>query len=169
MAILRRQKTRHDCGPTCFSNLLNLLGFNVSINRANRACNLALDGTDTNDLIRAFKRYGFTAKEKTHHSEQRAIDWLIKTTKNGTPVVVAVDSDTHWSLVLLAGQDYVQSFDPSEDFPTLETMGDFMTRWGFYSETRSTPILLGLELLPESKKAMKAIEMRAALIATSDV
>lgn len=170
MAILRGQKQYNDCGPTCFANALNALGYDIKIEQANKLCNLQKEGTDSFDLIRAFERYGFDGKEQVHNTKLKAWQWLMQDTKRGLPIVLSVDNDTHWLLVLRAGKTSVQIIDPSEDMPSKITRKELMARWQCLDdESKYKYRFHGLAFEPFKDKSIKATQMRERLLATIDV
>lgn len=169
MAILRNQKGNNDCGPTCFANTLNILGYDIKIEQANKLCGLTKDGTDTFDLIRAFDKYGFEGKEKKHYSGKSAWAWLVMNTQAGIPITIAVDNDTHWLLVLLAGKDKAQIIDPEDGKPTLISKKELLERWKHVRNKKPRPIYCCLELIPYKNKSIQATIMRERIIATMDL
>lgn len=166
---LRSQRKSNDCGPTCFSNLLSILGYSVTIKKANTLCRLQKDGTDSDDLACGFNRYGFDVKERNFYSQERAWEWLIKDTKRGQPVILSVDGDSHWTLVLRAGDKTVQMFDPNDSEPTLITKKELVDRWEFFEGNNTRPIYQGLSIIPFRNKSIKAVTLREKLLATIDV
>lgn len=164
MTILRGQKYHNDCGPTCFANTLNILGYNIGIKQANKLCGLEKDGTDSDDLIKAFDKYGFEVYEKVHYSSKSAWRWLIKNTNLGIPTIISTDDDGHWVLVLLAGKDKAQIFDPDKEEPELITSKDLLKKWIFVSNNKT--ILHSLALVPYKNKSVRAVIMREKLIKT---
>lgn len=169
MAILRGQKTNYDCGPTCFANALNMLGYDIKIDQANKLCNLTKHGTDSDDLIKAFERYGFEGREKVHYNADKAWEWLQTDTAQGLPVILSVDTDTHWILVLRAGKNRVQILDPDDDGPTRISRKKLMERWQHFHDRRMKPMMHGLAFEPFKDKSIKAVTMRASFLATVDV
>jgi len=169
MAILRNQRGNNDCGPTCFSNALNLLGYDIKISKANQMCNLTKDGTDSDDLIRAFNRYGFDGKEKVFYKEKKAWQWIIKDTQRGLPVILSVDDDSHWILVLRAGRRGVQVFDPDDAYPTKITKSELLLRWRFLDGEKDIFKFHGLAFVPFKDKAIKAVLVREMTLKTIDV
>lgn len=169
MAILRGQKATNDCGPTCFANALNMLGYDIKIVQANELCGLKKDGTDSFDIIKAFSRYGFEGKEKIHYSTKRAWSWLMKDTSRGLPIILSVDNDTHWVLVLRAGKNSVQIFDPDDDYPKKIDKDVLLERWAFYEDRRDSPRFHGLKITPFKDKSIKAVILREKVLSTIDV
>jgi len=169
MAILRGQRSSNDCGPTCFANALNILGYDIKISQANELCSLTKDGTDSTDLTNAFDRYGFECKDKTYRSKKRAWDWLIKDTNKGLPVIIGVDADTHWVLVLRASKQEAQILDPNDGGPIKITQKKLLDRWGFCKENIIKPVFQGIKLIPYKDKSIRATLLREKLLATVDI
>ena len=169
MAILRSQKAGNDCGPTCFANALNLLGYDITTYQANKLCNLQKDGTDSLDLSRAFKRYGFSIEERTHYSKNKAWSWLIEDTKKGLPVIISVDNDGHWLLVLRAGRKTIQIFDPSDKIISQISYKEMIERWEYYEKHRDYPRFHGLAFRPFKSKSKRAVQIRKQILSTIDV
>jgi ABC-type bacteriocin/lantibiotic exporter with double-glycine peptidase domain len=169
MALLRSQKTGCDCGPTCFANTLNILGYDIKIEQANRLCRLRKEGTDSGDLSVAFDRYGFEINEKIHYSSKGAWNWLIKSTNLGVPVIISTDYDSHWLLVLLAGKNKAQIFDPEDSLPKLVSRKDLIQRWSHTPDKNSKIIFHSLEIIPYKDKSVRAVIIRQELIKTMDV
>lgn len=168
MAILRRQRGKNDCGPTCFANALNALGYDIGIMRANKLCNLSIYGTDSIDLIQAFERFGFEAKERSYIKTDKAWAWLIRDTNKGLPLILAVDDDAHWILVLCAKSEEAQIFDPLEASPEKIAQKDLMERWDCATEQQSK-YYMGLVIKPKNEKSRKAVKMRKTLLKTADL
>jgi ABC-type bacteriocin/lantibiotic exporter with double-glycine peptidase domain len=169
MAILRSQRCGSDCGPTCFANTLNILGYNIGIAQANKLCRLRKEGTDSDDLIKAFDKYGFEGRDKTYYTSKNAWKWLIKNTNLGVPTIISVDNDRHWALVLLAGKNKAQLLDPEYDEPELIERKDLLERWMYIPNKQSKPRFHSLALIPYKDKSIQAVIMRERLIATMDV
>lgn len=169
MAILRGQKGNNDCGPTCFANALNILGYDIKIAQSNEICSLKYEGTDSFDLIKAFERYGFEGKEKIHYDAERAWNWIVKDTNKGVPTILSVDNDGHWVLALRAGKNQIQIFDPDDEFPKKVSKNAMLERWACYRDKCSRPRFHGLELVPFKIKSIKAVVLREQLLATADV
>jgi len=170
MAIIRSQKTGYDCGPTCFANTLNILGYDIKIEQANKLCSLKRDGTDSDDLIKAFDKFGFEGHEKVHYNSKYAWNWLIKNTHRGVPTIISVDDDSHWILVLLAGKNKAQILDPEDGLPELITRKELTERWGCFQTPKSnSPRYHSLELIPYKDKSIQAVVTRERLIATMGV
>ena len=169
MAILRGQKAGNDCGPTCFANVLNVLGYDIKIAQANELCELQRDGTDSFDLFKAFYRYGFDGKEKVHYSPDRAWAWITRDTNKGLPVILSVDADSHWVLVLRAGDKEVQIFDPDSDYPQKISKTDMMKRWANHRDGKLQIRYHGLKLEPFKEKSIRAVNLREKMLLTSDV
>lgn len=171
MAILRGQRGNSDCGPTCFANALNILGYDIKISQANELCGLTKDGTDSSDLIKAFDKYGFECKEKFYRNQKRAWSWLVKDTSQGLPIILGVDDDSHWLLVLRAGKYEAQILDPGPgyDEPTKISKEELLYRWKYFNGKSSKPQFQGLKLMPYKDKAIKAVLVREKLLATIDV
>jgi len=170
MAILRSQRENNDCGPTCFANTLNILGYDIKIEQSNKLCGLQKDGTDSNNLIKAFDKYGFEGREKVYYSAKNAWNWLIKQTSSGIPTVISVDDDTHWMVVLLVGKNKAQVFDPDDGEPELISREELLKRWkNVPPNKRSKPRFHSLELIPYKDKSIQAVIMRERLIETMDV
>jgi ABC-type bacteriocin/lantibiotic exporter with double-glycine peptidase domain len=169
MAILRGQRTNYDCGPTCFANTLNILGYDIKIQQANELCGLTSEGTDSTDLIRAFDKYGFDGREKTCFSRERALDWLIRDTNKGLPVIISVDDDSHWALVLRAGSNRIQIFDPDDEEPTLVGKRELIDRWEYFEDNSIRSKFNGIRIIPFKEKSIKAVLLREKLLETIDV
>lgn len=169
MAILRGQKGNNDCGPTCFANALNILGYDIKIAQSNDLCSLRYEGTDSFDLIRAFERYGFDVKEKIHYDADRAWNWLMKETSKGAPTILSVDGDSHWILALRTGKTQIQIFDPDDDFPKKINKSAMLDRWACYGDKRTRPRFHALEMVPFKIKSIKAVVLREQLLSTADV
>ena len=169
MAILRGQRGGNDCGPTCFANALNILGYDIKISQANELCNLAKDGTDGQDLTKAFNKYGFNCKEKIHYSPKRAWDWLIRDTNRGLPIIIGVDNGTHWLLVLRAGRQEAQILDPESDNPNKVSKEKLLHRWKYIEDGLIRPKYEGLKIAPFKNKSIKAVLLRKKILATIDV
>ncbi len=169
MAIIRRQRKAYDCGSACVANFLNTLYYDIPISKADVLCNLTVDGTDGNDLIRAIGVYGFEGHEYNYYRLKLAWDWLMKHTNRGTPVILSVDNDTHWLLVLRAGEETAQIFDPDHPEPELVNKQDLVSRWGVLSSTRQHARYNGLSFKPTRDKAIEAVRMRKVILDTIDV
>lgn len=169
MAILRNQKANNDCGPTCFANTLNILGYDIKIKQSNKLCGLKKEGTDSFDLIKAFNKFGFDGKEKVYYSEKRAWDWLVKHTNLGIPVIISVYNDSHWILVLLAGKNRAQILDPGDGEPKMVSRKELIKGWKFVPTFKSKPRFYSLELKPYKDKSIQAVLMRKKLILTMGV
>jgi ABC-type bacteriocin/lantibiotic exporter with double-glycine peptidase domain len=170
VAIIRGQKTGYDCGPTCFANTLNILGYDIKIKQANKLCNLKKEGTDSDDLIKAFDKYGFEGHDKVYYDSQCAWNWLVKNTNRGVPTIISVDYDLHWILVLLAGKNKAQILDPEDSLPSLISRKELIERWGCLQTPRSnSPRFHSLELIPYKNKSIQAIIVRERLITTMGI
>jgi len=168
MAILRRQRKQNDCGPTCFANTLNILGYDITIAQANKICGLGPSGTDSIDLTKAFNKFGFETKEREYRKEDKAWNWLKRDTNKGIPIILAVDEDSHWILVLRAGDNEAQIFDPLSFGPEKILKKDLMDRWDCSSGIKSK-FFMGLMIKPIKKKAITAIALRKKILNTIDV
>ena len=168
MAILRNQRGKNDCGPTCFANTLNILGYDINISRANKICSLGRHGTDSDDLTQAFEKFGFEVKERVYNEPEKAWSWLRRDTNRGFPLILAADSDSHWILALRAGEKEIQIFDPLDKQPTKITKEELLERWDCASETQKE-FYMGLIIRPFKKKAAEAIYLRKQILKTVDV
>lgn len=162
--MLRQQRGPNDCGPTTFSNVLNLLGYDIGIDRANNACSLTGDGTGAYDLIKAFKKFGFIAEEFIVYKEKTAWAKAIWKTKDGIPLIIGVDEDTHWTMIIKANSHNAQIFDPSEQFPQKITRNKLVKRW-----MQPNGAFFYMTIKPYSIKARTAVEMRKQLIKTGKI
>jgi ABC-type bacteriocin/lantibiotic exporter with double-glycine peptidase domain len=162
--ILRKQNRKNTCGPTCFANLLNMLGYNVGIREADSACNLRKEGIDDDDLVNAFKKYGFNGKEIVCLNGRRAFKLLIQRLNN-SPVILAVDADSHYILVLRADEKSVQIYDPLKKYPQTLTNKELLKRWA--SLYKEGTLYQGVYVIPHSAKSKKAISMYRHLVKTS--
>lgn len=169
MAILRNQKGGNDCGPTCFANALNLLGYDIKISQANKLCNLKRDGTDSDDLSKAFSKYGFYVREKTCYNKERAWKWLVEDTNKGLPIILSVDNDHHWLLVLRAGIKTVQIIDPSDKQVTKISKKEMLERWEYFEDHRDIARYHGLAFKPYKDKSICAVKVRKQILSTIDV
>lgn len=168
MALLRNQKGNSDCGPTCFANTLNILGYDIKIEQANKLCRLESDGTNSNNLIKAFNKYGFEVHDKLHYNSKNAWNWLVKHTNLGIPTIISVDDNSHWALILLAGKNKAQVLDPEDDLPELVNRKDLIEKWKYIPNKRK-PRFHSLELIPYRDKSIQAVVIREKIIATMDV
>ena len=168
MGLMRGGRGNNDCGPTCVSNALNQLGYAITIKKANQICGLKAEGTYTEDLIRAFKKYGFDAKERVFSDPEVAWGWLMRETKKGILPILGVDNDTHWTLILRAGEKQVQIFDPMDELPAKTNKEDFLARWK-YQDCSGKNQYLGISFKPTRNKSLRAVELRKALLGTADV
>lgn len=162
--ILRKQNRKNNCGPTCFANLLNMLGYNVGIREADNVCDLRKEGIDDDDLMRAFKKYGFKGKELVCLNGRRAFKLLIQRLNN-SPVILAVDADNHYILVLRADKKNVQIYDPLKKYPQTINKNELLARWASLYKDRT--LYQGIYVIPHSAKAKKAISMYRHLVKTS--
>ena len=170
MAILRSQKSDNDCGPTCFANALNILGYDIKVGKANQLCKLKKDGTGFEELTKAFDKYGFETKEKMYYDQEKAWNWIKRDTKNGLPVIISVDDTSHWLLILRAGDSKVQIFDPGDRWPTKITKKKLIERWKFYEDiAKSKQCFHGVALIPYKDKSIRAVLLRERLLATIDI
>jgi len=169
MAILRGQRANDDCGPTCFANALNILGYDIKIGQANELCNLNKDGTDSVDLIKAFDRYGFEGIERVYYNENKAWNWITRDTNYGIPTIISVDDDSHWLLVLCAGKNEAQIFDsgPGNDEPQKISRRGLISRWKYIRKNYVKPRFHGIKLIPYKDKSIKAILLREKLLLTA--
>jgi len=161
MPFLRRQHAGNDCGPTCFANMLNLLGYNITIPHANKVCRLTRGGTDANDLIRAFQKFGFCGDIGEFDSDKKAWRWVVKQSSLFYPVIVSILDDTHWILVLSANQNYAQIIDPDVGKPEKLDKVSFLTQWKYEEDGESE--FFGISFYPIKPKAEKAISLRKEL------
>lgn len=170
MAVLRSQRSNNDCGPTCVANALNILGYDIKVGKTNDLCRLKKDGTSSEDLARAFDRYGFDSEEKIYRDKEKAWNWIKRDTKNGLPVIISVDDTSHWLLILRVGKNEVQIFDPGDRIPAKITKSRLIQRWKFFEDTNNARSCFhGLAIIPYKDKSIKAVLLRERLLATIDV
>ena len=84
-------------------------------------------------------------------------------------MILSVDADSHWVLVLRAGDKEVQIFDPDSDYPQKISKTDMMKRWANHRDGKLQIRYHGLKLEPFKEKSIRAVNLREKMLLTSDV
>src|SRR3989344_3821503 len=81
----KQQEKDYDCGPTCLEMLLDFYGIPYDREQLDSLCEAQpARGTDNGKLVEAVRHYGAEPVVK----ENASLDDIIKTIKNGHPVLV---------------------------------------------------------------------------------
>lgn len=98
---MRYQSKTWSCGPSAVINGARALGIKIPELVVRRACKTTkLQGTDEFGLIHGLKELKYTVLEYTSKSKKEAVNWLTGSLMNTQPVILCVDSWSHWVVVI---------------------------------------------------------------------
>lgn len=105
---MRFQETKSSCGAAAIRNVLKCFGKNVGEHRLRQLAGTDEDGTSEAGVLDALTHLGYHNEVyetmKTGHAKAALSKYL----KEGCPVIIAVDQDTHWATVVgMLGKRYV--------------------------------------------------------------
>jgi ABC-type bacteriocin/lantibiotic exporter with double-glycine peptidase domain len=128
---MRFQSTQSNCGPASLANALAALGIVRTEDELAVLCKTTgTEGTSTKNLhaaIRAVGRHPVILNEKR---APVALLWLESWLREGRPVIMCVDSDSHWVTAVGALGSRVLVADPADNELVLTySRGDMLKRW----------------------------------------
>lgn len=105
---MRFQETKSSCGAAAIRNVLKCFGQNVGEHRLRQLAGTDADGTSEAGVLDALDKLGYTSEVYETEKATHAKAALSKYIKDGMPMIVAVDQDTHWAAVVgKLGKRYV--------------------------------------------------------------
>jgi ABC-type bacteriocin/lantibiotic exporter with double-glycine peptidase domain len=97
---MRFQETKTSCGAAAIRNVLKCFGQNVGEHRLRTLAGTDDDGTTEAGVMNCLDHLGFTSEVYETGKVGHAKAALLKYLKEGRPLIVAVDQDTHWATVV---------------------------------------------------------------------
>ena len=128
---MRMQDTAANCGPASLSNALKARGIERTQAECETACGTtATDGTSVKALIRGIKSFGHYPSEIKAKKWEDAWLRLDHYLRNGHPVLLCVDGDSHWVAAIgKLGPQYLIA-DPADNELVLSLSPEALkTRW----------------------------------------
>lgn len=95
---MRFQEQKNSCGAASIRNALKALGKNVGEHRIRQLAGTDEDGTTEEGVIEALSRLGYRGEVYETRKVEHAQAALRKYLSEGTPLIAAVDEDTHWAI-----------------------------------------------------------------------
>ena len=163
------------CGQTCLANAIALYGLPTSIEECAGACREAGDsGTDTTQLARGLKHYGFKANAKLVEDKKLGPSvwrWVKSKLAIGQIVLCAVNGNyrSHCILLLRVVPGGVQVWDPNEELSKVVPLRNlFATWWNCNApddpEQQCKECYDVIAMSPRSKLAKRAVAIRRNLL-----
>jgi hypothetical protein len=133
----KKQKTRYSCGAASLKYALTFLGQTVGEKEILKASRTTTRGIDETGIIRAARRYGCVAVERSFRSFPVAYRHLIRYVQSGQPCILCVDSWKHWVTAAGGSRKGLALFDPgSPKVAVLLQSSRLRTRWRFLDRER---------------------------------
>ena len=105
---MRFQETKSSCGAAAIRNVLKCFGQNVGEHRLRQIAGTDDDGTTEEGVITALTALGYKSEVHDSSKVSEAKEVVARAVKSESPLIVAVDKDTHWAVIVgMLGKRYI--------------------------------------------------------------
>lgn len=97
---MQYQKSSFDCGPCACANAAKSLGISIPYRRLVQASGATTDGTSEEGILQAVRDAGLSCRPYESNDRNSAWEWLHGALIQGRPVILSVDSWSHWTVTI---------------------------------------------------------------------
>jgi ABC-type bacteriocin/lantibiotic exporter with double-glycine peptidase domain len=120
---MRIQELEYSCGAAAIRNALCCFGKLFTEEQIRQAAGTHENGTDEDGVVSALKFLGFSSEQFETKKNEIARRKLLENLDDGSPVMLAVDRDTHWLSVVGRIGDRFLIFDSQQEPRNLRENG----------------------------------------------
>lgn len=97
---MQYQRSEFGCGPAAITNAAKAIGVVVRQSRVSKAGGTKVDGTGEEGILQAVRYIGLSCRPYESNDRNSAWEWLHGALIQGRPVLLCLDSWSHWACVI---------------------------------------------------------------------